>query len=495
MTTAYDQVEYPNQAYAQSHPDQLALMAALHGFETAPADRCRVLEVGCSEGGNLLPMAYAYPGSEFVGFDLAAHPIEKAQARIDQLGLRNIRVMQKDMMDVGPEIGQFDYVIAHGFLSWVPDFVREKLLAVCQQCLKPNGVAYISYNAYPGGHFRAMLRDMMVFHTEQIEDPSQRVAQAKAFLEFAAASRPEGDAYREALTKELKKLNDQHPLVLYHDELSPVMQSFYFSEFVEMIERHGLQFISEATLAGIRDQRVKPEAEKTAVQLSGGDAIAFEQYLDFFRMRRFRQSLVCHSDVEIERGAFAAHIRKLSFTSLMVPGEEQAGSPEGTRAFIPASGVGRIEANDPVTIHAFERLIDACPHGVSFANLLEGLPDSGRNAGRLASALLELSPSGVVQPRQTAPSLAAGITARPRASALARLEAAQGRFITTLYHNNMKLEDELLRKLITLLDGTRTHSELASALSAAFPEYEAANIAAGLESSLMTLYRQGVLEA
>ena len=31
--------------------------AALHGLEPAPIARCRVLELGCSAGANLLPMA------------------------------------------------------------------------------------------------------------------------------------------------------------------------------------------------------------------------------------------------------------------------------------------------------------------------------------------------------------------------------------------------------------------------------------------------------
>ncbi len=39
-----------------------------------------MLEIGCGNGSNVIPMAYGLPGSEFVGVDLAAKPVEVAQA-------------------------------------------------------------------------------------------------------------------------------------------------------------------------------------------------------------------------------------------------------------------------------------------------------------------------------------------------------------------------------------------------------------------------------
>ena len=85
---AYDAVVYPGYAYPATHPDRLAVMAMLHGLDPAPVERCRVLEIGCNEGANLIPMAYAIPGSEFVGFDVASQPIARGRARIAELGLK-----------------------------------------------------------------------------------------------------------------------------------------------------------------------------------------------------------------------------------------------------------------------------------------------------------------------------------------------------------------------------------------------------------------------
>ena len=113
--SSYNSVSYPTYSYVETHPDRLAAMAILHGLSPAPVEACRVLEVGCNEGANLIPMAYSLPNSEFVGFDLADIPIERGQQRILELGLANIRLFAGDLMEIGAELGQFDYILAHGF--------------------------------------------------------------------------------------------------------------------------------------------------------------------------------------------------------------------------------------------------------------------------------------------------------------------------------------------------------------------------------------------
>jgi SAM-dependent methyltransferase len=145
----YDSVTYPSFSFIDTHPDRLASMAILHGLSPAPVERCRVLEIACNEGANLIPMAYAIPTSEFVGFDLARLPIERGQERIRELGLRNVRLFESNLLDAGTELGQFDYIIAHGLYAWVPEPVRDRLLALCGELLTPDGVAFVSYNAKP----------------------------------------------------------------------------------------------------------------------------------------------------------------------------------------------------------------------------------------------------------------------------------------------------------------------------------------------------------
>ena len=73
--TSYDEVPYQSQPFSRTHPHNIGMMATLFGMEPAHPHACRVLELGCASGGNLLPMAQAAPQSEFVGIDLSARQI------------------------------------------------------------------------------------------------------------------------------------------------------------------------------------------------------------------------------------------------------------------------------------------------------------------------------------------------------------------------------------------------------------------------------------
>ncbi len=148
---AYDQVAYPCFAYPDTHPDRLAVMAMLHGLKPAPVERCRVLEIGCNEAANLIPMAYAIPGSEFVGFDVAGEPIARGQRRIRELGLTNLRIFQADLMEVDETLGQIRLHHCAWALCVGAGGGADRLLEVCRLLLAPDGIAFVSYNTLPGG--------------------------------------------------------------------------------------------------------------------------------------------------------------------------------------------------------------------------------------------------------------------------------------------------------------------------------------------------------
>src|SRR5688572_16487781 len=135
--TLYDVVEFPGHARVDTHPGRLAALGTLRGMRPAAVEQCRVLEVGCGDGANLIPMAYQLPAAHFVGIDYAATAIARAQHAANTLDLTNLELRVADLMDVTPALGDFDYIIAHGFYSWVPAHVRDRLLDVCGSQLAP----------------------------------------------------------------------------------------------------------------------------------------------------------------------------------------------------------------------------------------------------------------------------------------------------------------------------------------------------------------------
>src|ERR1700687_6319372 len=148
--TSYDLVPYESRSFVETRPDHLAIIATLFGLEPPAIDRCRVLELGCSHGTNLIPMAAGSPGSSFVGIDLSARQIAEGQKSATARGLTNIQFKHLNILDINESLGRFDYIVCHGVFSWVPPVVQEKIFSICVTQLAPNGIAFVSYNTYPG---------------------------------------------------------------------------------------------------------------------------------------------------------------------------------------------------------------------------------------------------------------------------------------------------------------------------------------------------------
>jgi methyltransferase-like protein len=495
MSTApdrYDAFAYPGFPYPNTHPDRLAAMGILHGLSPAPVERCRVLEIACGDGANLIPVAYAVPTSEFLGFDLAGLPIERAQARIRDLGLKNVRVSQRDVLEAAPDLGLFDYIIAHGFYSWVPEPARDRMLALCSELLTENGIAFVSYNALPGSYIRKMLRDGMLFRAPDNEDAEQTVAAGLEFLHTIAAGRPEGDAYRVLLEEQLRRLDGHSAGCTYHDELSPSFYPLYFADFVEHARKHGLAYLCEAEIPPPNDPSYRADLQAVLRSVSGGDEIREEQALDFFRMRPYRETLLCRADRPIRRGFFPESFERLLLSSQTTP--ETAEHP-GSRVFKNAGGAG-METSNPAVIWMLEYLGERWPHAVSFRELEPRLAESGLTLDSAGTLLLvRLVISRMIEMRAWNAPLAEAVSERPRASAYARLEARAGQSATTILHMTLKLDDPKSRSLLMLLDGTRTRADLARAIQAEFPDSLADDIEEGLDLSLRNLYAAGVLEA
>src|SRR4029077_17418480 len=115
--------------------------------------------------------------------------VADGQKTVEALGLKNIELRAQSILDFD-DPGPFDYIICHGVYSWVPPEVQDRILAICGERLSENGIAYVSYNTYPGWYVRSGIRQMMLFHIRNLKDPQQRVQQARALLAFLSRSAP-----------------------------------------------------------------------------------------------------------------------------------------------------------------------------------------------------------------------------------------------------------------------------------------------------------------
>jgi methyltransferase-like protein len=492
----YDRVPYPSLAFLQTHPDRLAVLATLFGMDPAAVERCRVLEIACGDGSNLIPMAFGLPGSEFVGVDLAAKPVEAAQEKIRRIGLGNIRIENVDLMDITPEFGEFDYIIAHGVYAWVPEPVQEKILAICGANLSANGVAFVSYNTNPAGHVRQILREMMQFHERGRAGTADRVKEGRNFLESILKATDERSPWKALFQDEMKLMFSRDEKVVYHDDLAECFSPVSFADFAGRAASCGLQFLSEAQLSEVLDPDLSAEVLSTLHQLAQDDVIAFQQYLDFARYRRFRQTLLCHSEISLRRDCAAERVRTLLVASPMkVSGERGDGAVE----FANSRGAGTLTTNNPVVIAVLRRLEEIWPRAERFEGLVRTVlplipePQKADALAGLAHAMLQLGASTLVDLRTYNLPLAPGVSEKPAVSLLARLMVQEGSMVTTLLHTHLNIEDEQGRKFLQLLDGTRDRHALADALADAFPNVSRETLLQQVDGNLVNFCKMGLL--
>jgi methyltransferase-like protein/2-polyprenyl-3-methyl-5-hydroxy-6-metoxy-1,4-benzoquinol methylase len=488
--TSYDEVPYPSHPFPSTHPDHLAVVATLLGLSPAPADRCRVLELGCASGGNLIPLAYTYPDSTFLGIDLSVVQIRQGEELRAALGLANVELRALDLLDVDDQFGMFDFIICHGVYSWVPATVQDKILEVCARRLAPDGIGFVSYNTYPGWHMRGMIRAMMGLHDRRFRErpAAERVAEARALLAFLAEAVPqENTPYSLLLRQHLEQLSAFPDSYLFHEHLEECNEPIYFIEFCERLAAKGLRYLGESEFrVMVPSTSFSPEVQDRLRALAPG-LLEMEQYMDLLRNRMFRQTLIGHARL---RPSYEVREERLSAFQVASTLRPRALAPDlashSPEEFVAASGM-TLTTSTPLVKGAFTALGELWPRAVAFedlralgrSRLADSSPGSGpedpaADAAALGRALLTAYASGgrrLLELWLRPPTFAAEAGTRPLASRLARLQAAGANEVTNLRHEQVNL-GPLDVRLLPLLDGTRERTDLVETLLQEFLEGE-----------------------
>jgi len=505
--TSYDEIPYDSKPLYSTHPDCLATAGRLRGLSPAPASRCRVLELGCGTGGNLIPMAYSLPGSRFVGIDLSGRQIAAGQGLCRRLGLTNIDLRETSITDVEASWGQFDYIICHGVFSWVPRSVQDHVLWICQHLLAPQGIAYISYNTYPGWHLRNVVRDLMRYHAARYDDAPTKISQARSILAFMAKAAAGLDGAMPAvLASEAQSLPEAPDYYLYHEHLEESNQPLYFHEFVERARQSKLQYLGEAwhhTQFDSLDGEVRDTLEAIS-----SDLVEMEQFADFLSGRTFRRTLVCHAERPITQTPQPEVVAPLLVTALAQPLSDKPdiASPAVERFRLDNGATA--STNHPLFKAALVELYRQWPAAVPFDELLAAALRHARLAAEerktapavLASLLVRGYVSHLVAIHSEPFRFARELAERPRASRLVRLAAAEREMVPNLRHRLVGLSPAE-RVVAQLADGTLTILQLGRQAIDRSPEIlrpalatSSLDLAAFIDRCLQRLLRNAILE-
>ncbi|MDR0962710.1 MAG: class I SAM-dependent methyltransferase [Mediterranea sp.] len=122
----------------------------------------RILEIGCGEGGNLLP--FAKLGHEVAGVDITAGRIEQAKSYFADSGY-NGRFMTADFLTVQPyELGDFDVIIICDVIEHIDR--KDEFILHVQTFLNKGGIVFWAFPAWhmPFGGHQQIARSKWISH-------------------------------------------------------------------------------------------------------------------------------------------------------------------------------------------------------------------------------------------------------------------------------------------------------------------------------------------
>lgn len=453
----YSEKRYPALSHPVTDPAHLAVSARLAGLQRlAMPEACRVIELGCATGHNLLPLAARYPESDFMGLDYSDTAIRKARQASYESGLHNVLFETADLEHWRPS-HPCDYLIVHGVFSWVPDPVKARVLDLCGQVLSDSGVVCISYNTLPGWSLK---RDLVPLVRALAANPAAQglggsiEAVAASLAEMAGSSTPHALNLQAVCGEMVRKGED----VLSFDDFAPVCDAVYFGQFAGWAAQRGLRYLGEANLRDNLPDGIDPGALQRLAPLAT-DPLLLQQTLDLLSGRTHRVSLFCRADAPLEEGTTTAVV--LQF----------------------AAGRGEMElpslAGEGMLIAIFrQELADAGNSCLPVRELMErtaerlaGGWDPSKHSRELAGWLFQAARLGGIELRADEVAIPVEVPEFPALSKLNLYFAAKGLPVVDARHVSCHFPAGH-EQLLAAMDGTRSRSELGLMARTGFPELD-----------------------
>ena len=263
--------------------------------------------------------------------------------------------------------------------------------------------------------------------------------------------------YSNILKQELDYVTERSDSYLLHDHLETVNDPIYFHDFVSRASSHGLQFVSEVQGTLIPEESLPPGIADGLREFAG-NPLEFEQFLDFVLNRRFRQSVLCHTGLEVPQGA-----RPFDLSNLHVAARNTGDEPPAASQDVPIlkAALNHLHQIWPLSV-PFESLLEA--------SSLEMAASTGQHSARQASERAELTAGLLrcynqkrVELGTLPPSFVLSPSQKPVASPVARAQAQTGNTVTNLRHEAGQLND-FGREVLYALDGTNDREAIVAGL-------------------------------
>jgi len=297
LKNSYNSFLYVSKPFSSTNINNLQAKAKMYGLKPVPLKGAPVLELGASCGGNIVTQALYYPETTFTGIDLSGVQVKHGNDIINAIGLKNVTLLEKDILDIDESFGTFDYIIVHGIWSWVPDVVKDKILSICNVNLSDNGIAYVSYNTYPGWKRLEQLRDIMLYSEKRAKDQDllERTLYTKNVLKMVADTMNIDDRSR---AQSAYKINNIHNVLnsndyyVAHEYLEAFNDPVYVSDFIDRARKQGCAYIGDEVLQRSFITWLADDVTNNIRALSHDNYVDKEQFYDYVYDTQFRMSLL-----------------------------------------------------------------------------------------------------------------------------------------------------------------------------------------------------------
>lgn len=366
MTNPYDEFPYRSVPIEWSAPERLALTSLLHGGPRLSLDDYRVLELGCGNGANLLALAYYRRNASFVGVDGSAAAIARAEGHRATLELPNLRFVHADFECADRQLeGQFDFILAHGVFSWVPDPTRDALFELCARRLRKLGLLYLNYNTLPGWNVRGLVRSFLLARDNPALTLQTRAEHARflsAQMASALASAPD-HPYMKLMEREFRFLSDGDPTYVAHEFLASDNNAYWRSQFLAIAAQHGFGYVADADFD--RESGRVPVGLVEQIDAAGFGGEGSEDLLDLVTYRQLHSPIMTSGEWT-RRMPSPAELDRLYVAAPLAVGEERT---DGELTLRHASGF-EVVVKEAAMQRALTELCSIWPRGLMIASLL-----------------------------------------------------------------------------------------------------------------------------
>lgn len=469
IESQYNQTPYTSYPFPQSHPRQLYLIASLFGQPAERYETARVLELGCGGGWNLIPMAFHFPQARFTGIDLSQRQVASANEAVEALKLTNIRIV-KCSIDQWQSEERYDYIICHGVFSWVGPQTQNNIFKICRDQLTENGIAYISYNVYPGWNMVKTMRQLLQWRTQGLPDHDALMSETRSFLpQLEKYLSRQNTPYAQFMRHQIHQVSRSEDPYLLHEYFEGYNDPVYFHQFVSQARPFGLQYLGEVYLG--HSLFLKQEQNLWEGLRDATDRLECEQMKDFIENTRFRSSLLYRGEIPSTDDFMRVGTLRDKYIRCAARLEPANLTPEEV-ADCPATALVldqyRMEQVEPESMMIAVLLNDYRDRSISVADFVKALlaatdlatpadaerclMDQFHLEAALRYGMVELSPEPGPDVSQ--------VSDRPQANAMIQYQlASELGYVTHWRHQSIR-PDKMGRFLLRHMDGRRTVEEL-----------------------------------